>query len=106
MGTFRELPIISAPSQRFTTVLMDRRCDFLVEYNGTTNRWSFSLDVDGVPALAGRRIVVGVDLLSPFVLGVGRLIAFDWEQGAEPGRDELPAGKVRLLHYDPEDDAA
>jgi len=105
--TFRELPIIDAPSQAFTTTLAGRRCDFRVNYSTWANRWSFDLDVDGVRVLSGRRIVVGVDLLAPFNLGVGSLIAAPWgEDGIEPGRKELPSGRVRLFHYDPAEAAA
>lgn len=100
MGTLREIPIIYAPSQRLTTALAGRQCDFLVNYNPTSNRWSFDLTVDGELRLAGRRIVIGADLL-PASLGLGQLRAVDWTgKGAEPGRTELPSGAVRLIHYD------
>jgi hypothetical protein len=104
---YRELPIIEAPSQSFTTTLSGRRCDFVVNYSTFANRWSFDLAVDGVPALAGRRIVTGVDLVAPFNLGIGSLIAAPWgNDDAEPGRTELPSGRVRLFHFDPNEDAA
>lgn len=106
MAEFREIPIIEAPSQAFTTTLSERRCDFHVAYSGFTNRWSFDLDIDGVRVLTGRRIVVGVDLLAPFDFGIGSIIAAPWGSDAEPGRTELPSGRVRLFHYDPLEQAA
>lgn len=106
MAVYRELPIIDAPSQRFTTTLSGRRCDFLVNYSTWADRWSFDLDVDGERALSGRRIVLGVDLLAPFNLGIGSLVAAAWGEDTEPGRAELPSGRVRLFHYDPAEAAA
>lgn len=104
---YRELPIIDAPSQLFTTTLSGRRCDFLVNYSTWSDRWSFDLSIDGVVVLSGRRIVLGVDLIAPFGFGIGSLIASPWgEDEAEPGRTELPSGRVRLFHYDPTEAAA
>lgn len=104
---YRELPIIEAPSQSFTTTLSGRRCDFVVNYSTWANRWSFDLDVDGVRVLSGRRIVTGVDLVKQFALGIGNLIAAPWgDSTAEPGRTELPSGRVRLFHFDPDEVAA
>lgn len=104
---YRELPIIDAPSQSFTTTLSGRRCDFLVNYSTWAGRWSFDLSIDGVKVLAGRRIVLGVDLIAQFAFGIGSLIAAPWgDDEAEPGRTELPSGRVRLFHYDPLEVAA
>lgn len=100
----RELPITSAPSQAFTTTLSDKRCDFRVDYSTWADRWSFDLSVEGVPVLAGRRIVTGVDLIAPFRLGIGSIIAAGWgDQEAEPNRDNLPSGVVRLFHVGEEE---
>lgn len=98
MATFYELPVIDAPRQRWNCVLNGRRCEFDLAYNPTTQRWSFDLRVDDTLVLAGRRIVTGIDLLQPFDFGIGRLIAWPMEKGAEPGRTELPSGRVRLFN--------
>jgi hypothetical protein len=101
MGVFRELPVIAAPAQRLATVLAGRSCELSLRYNGWTDRWSFDLAIGGVMRLEGRRIVTGVDLIAAFEFGIGKLVAVDWEgKGALPGRTELPAGRIRLLHYD------
>lgn len=105
MATIRELPITSAPSQAFTTTLSGKRCDFVVTYSTWAGRWSFDLVVEGVSVLAGRRIVTGVDLVAPFRLGLGSIIAAGWgDQNAEPDRENLPAGIVRLFHISEEEE--
>lgn len=107
MGTYRELTVIDAPSQAFTTTLSGKRCDFVLNFNAWVNRWSFDLAIDGVPVFSGRRIVTGIDLIAAFGFGIGSLIAVPWgSDPAQPGRTELPSGRVRLLHYDPDDDNA
>jgi hypothetical protein len=104
---WRELTIIDAPSQAFTTTLAGKRCDFVVNYSTWADRWSFDLDVDGVRAVSGRKIVVGTDLIAPFGLGIGAIVAAPWgDDAAEPGRTELPSGRVRLFQIDPAETAA
>lgn len=100
--TITELPIISAPSQSFTTVLSNRPCAFTVRYSETSNRWSFDLAIENEPVIEGRRIVPGTDLIAPFNLGIGSLYAInDGPEGIEPGRSELPAGQFKLVQVTP-----
>lgn len=102
MADFVEIPVISDPSQRLSTSLSGRRVDLTFNYNSWADRWCFDLEIDGAQVLAGRRIVNGVDLIEPFNFGIGKIIAAPWgESEAEPGRNELPSGAVRLFHYDP-----
>jgi len=99
----RELPIISDPSQSFTTTLSGRRCDFLVNYNAVSDRWAFDLSIDSILVVAGRRIVSGVDLIKPFAIGIGAIVAAPWGDADDnPGRTQLPAGLVRLFHIEAE----
>jgi hypothetical protein len=94
-----EIPIIFAPSQAFTMTLAEKRADFRVFYTETADRWSFDLDLEGLPVLAGRRIVTGVDLIAPFNLGIGEIVCLDPSgKGAQPTRRNLPDGIVRLYH--------
>lgn len=100
MATVTEIPVIDAPFQTLTTSLNGTPVGLALSYNETSDRWSFDLSVKGEIVITGRRIVLGVDLLKPFGLGLGKLVAVDWDGvGAEPGRSDLPAGLVRLLSY-------
>jgi len=100
MATVTEIPVIDAPFQTLTTSLNGMPVGLALGYNETSGRWSFDLSVNGTVVITGRRIVLGVDLLKPFALGLGKLVAVDWDgTDAEPGRSELPAGEVRLLSY-------
>ena len=85
------------PKQRFSVLLNRRRVSFQLWYSLTTDRWSLDLSVDDKPVLHGRRIVTGIDLLEPFRLGIGIIIAFS-ETGAKPDRNNLPSAIVGLFH--------
>lgn len=101
-----EIKVVDEPKQKFSLLLNGRRVTFLLWFSGVTNRWSFDLSLDNGPVIRGRRIVTGVDLLAPFGLGIGVLFAFS-ETGAEPTRENLPLGIVKLYHTTQEEiDAA
>lgn len=84
--------------QQFGTVINGRRVTIRLRYNQSNDRWSFDLSIDDKPVLHGRRIVTGVDLLAPFNLGLGMIIAAVVTPGAVPDRNALPAGEVRIYH--------
>ena len=100
MGIFREIPVIAEEWQQLSTTLARQDCDITIRYDDRANRWALDLVVNGKPVLAGRFIHLGVDLLQRLRLDMGMLFAVSWEAGAEPGWTELPAGRVRLLHYE------
>ena len=86
------------PDQKFSTILNGRRVTLRLRYNVTTDRWSFDMSIDDLPVAYGRRIVVGVDLLTPYPFDIGVLFAATVTPGAEPNRKQLPNGEVRLYH--------
>lgn len=90
--------IIDAADQQFGTIINNQRVTIRLRWNLSSERWSFDLAIDDLPVLTGRRIVCGIDLLSPFNFGIGAIFALPAVPGAEPGREELPAGDVRLYH--------
>jgi hypothetical protein len=92
-----EIPIAAQADQELGTTINGRRVTMRVRYNVTTDRWSFTLSIDDVPVLTGRRIVLGVDLLAAFPrFGIGVMFAGDVVEGSLPDRVNLPAGNVRL----------
>ena len=95
MNVFR---ITDHADQQFGTIIDGRRVTIRLRYNQTSDRWSFDLSIDDTPVLHGRRVVTGIDLLAPFGLGLGMLIAAAVTPSARPGRAALPAGEVRLYH--------
>lgn len=97
----QELLIADAADQEFTTILSDQRCTFRLRYNPTADRWTFDLAIGDDLKLLGRRIVTDIDLIAPFDLGIGALVALDVEgRGNLPDRKNLPARKVRLYSLD------
>lgn len=84
--------------QQFGTIINGRRVTIRLRYNVTSDRWSFDLSIDDQPVLHGRRVVTGVDLLAPFDLGLGVIFAAAVTAGADPDRDALPNGTVRMFH--------
>lgn len=100
MNVFR---ITDHADQQFGTVINGRRVTIRLRYNQTNDRWSFDLSIDDQPVLHGRRVVTGVDLLAPFNLGLGMIIAAVVTPGAVPDRNALPSGEVRLYHLTEED---
>ena len=93
-----EIPIADAPDQQFSVVLGGRRVTLRLRYNVSINRWAFDLSIDDLPILHGRRVVTGVDLIKTFNLGIGAVFAAVIVPGAEPGRNDLPSGTVKLFH--------
>ena len=92
--------------QQFGTIINGRRVTVRLRYNQSNDRWSFDLSIDDQPVIHGRRIVTGVDLLAPFNLGLGMIVAAVVTPGAVPDRNALPAGEVRVYHVTEADAAA
>ena len=94
----KQFTIIDAPDQQFSTILNNRRVTIRLRYNPTSEHWTLDLSIDDLPVLQGQKIVVGIDLLSAYNFGVGMIFAVATTAGAEPDRDALPLGLVRLYH--------
>lgn len=92
----KEIILSADPDQRFSVSLNSRRVTFRFRYNVSFDRWTFDLAIDDVPILYGRRVVTGVDLLKPFGLGIGALVARAMTPDAVPDRQGLPRRSVRL----------
>lgn len=97
------VPFTGRPQESMSITIAGRRLRLRARYANLTNIWT--LDVfdnagDGpVPIVQGVNIVMGADLLAPYLLGIGGLYA---EPTADPmtdaGRGEL-GNRIRLIHY-------
>lgn len=96
MAEYFEITVIDEPRQTLETYLGGKSIKLAINYNAFINRWSFDLWIDGVLMVAGRRLILGANLLRPFDLGIGGLHVFDWQEGSLPGRSELPSGACRI----------
>lgn len=91
------------PHYDFTIDLDGVTFGFEFRWNDRDGAWYFSIaDVNGSPLLSGRRVVLGIPLLSRFRdprLPAGELTAIDTlGTDAPPGITELGA-RVRLLYF-------
>lgn len=93
-----QLKLIDAADQQFGAIINNRRVTFRFRWNLTSGRWSMDVAIDDLPVATARRVVIGVDLLKQYALGIGKLFALDYVVGADPGRTQLPAGDVRIYH--------
>jgi hypothetical protein len=97
--------IVNEADQQFSAFFDNRRVTLRLRYNKVLDRWMFDLSIDDVPVLNGRRIVNDRDLLRGFGFGIGALVAFS-PSNAEPTRNTLPGGKVKLYQLSPAEMAA
>lgn len=97
MMAVTELLISDAADQKFTTVLSRQRCTFRFRYNPTNDRWTFDLRIGDQDVLFGRRVVPGADLLDPFQLGIGSIIAVPVDTEV-PSRNSFPERRMRIYH--------
>ena len=102
-----QLEVLDEAKQKFSLILNNQRVTIQLWYSVLSGRWSFDLALDGDWVVTGRRIVLGIDLLAPFKLGIGVLFCLAETPGAVPDRTSLPQGLVRLYHATQEEvDAA
>lgn len=98
-----ELPLTSDPSQQFTVQLDRVKYEFFVKFNSRSSVWTFDLAVARTKEvlLQSIPILTGVDLLHPYNLGIGRLIAGDTTgKGLDAKEDDLGT-RVKLFWYSP-----
>lgn len=96
----QEIIVTSRTRSRYDVSLEDRALTLRTLYSNVMDQWTFDL-VDratGDPVLSGVPIVTGLDLLEPYGLGLGALVAAAIESpGRDPRRDEL-GQRVKLIH--------
>lgn len=92
-----QIDILDESRQKFSLILSGQRVTMELMYSVLEDRWSFNLALDGEPVIHGRKMVLGVDLLAPFQLGIGVLFLHS-DTGVQPNRQNLPLGLVKLYH--------
>lgn len=100
-----ELPLTSDPAQTFTAQLGRVKYIFDVKFNSRSGVWTFDLFDASSKAvmLASIPIVLGVDMLWPYNLGIGRLIAADASnRSLDAGPDDLGT-RVKVFWYSTEE---
>jgi hypothetical protein len=73
------VPFTSDPWQTFSCTLNGTEYGFAANYNDRNGVWSFDLSLKATETglVAGVPILLGCDLLAPFGLGIGKLLAVD-----------------------------
>lgn len=100
-----ELPITVDPAQRFTVQLDRVKYDFYVKFNSRSGVWTFDMTVSSTKAvlLQSIPIVLGADLLAPYNLAIGRLIAADTSSRSRDAKDDDLGTRVKLIWFSPEE---
>lgn len=87
-----ELPFTSDSAQTFVTQLGDNKYQVDVKFNDRSGVWTFDLSDDATKSVLLQSIplVLGQDLLEPYNLGIGRMMAFDTTNaGKDATADDL-----------------
>lgn len=100
-----ELPLTSDPSQSFTVQLGDVKYYVAARYNDRNGVWTLDLSDDATrqPIITGMAIVLGVDLLDAYNLGIGRLIAVDGSSMSEDATASDLGVRVALYWLSPDE---
>lgn len=87
-----QLPLSADPAQSFTTQLGASKYAFEVRYNSRNGVWTFDMadSATGVAIVTGCPILLGVDFIDPYNLGIGAMVAQDLSgQNKDAGADDL-----------------
>lgn len=100
-----DLPLSADPSQLFTVQLGRVKYDFYVKFNSRSGVWTFDLTVATTKAilLQSIPIVLGADLLEPYNLAIGRLIAVDSTSRGRDALDDDLGARVKLVWFSPDE---
>jgi len=99
------LPVVDSPASRQEVILEDVAYGINLVWNERAGAWSFGLDDrDGQPILAGRRVVLQLDLFYGYRhlpgMPSGFLYALDTTKKLKSiSRDDLILGRAVLQYY-------
>jgi len=102
------VPFTSDYDQRFITQLGDDKFALDARWNERGQAWSFDLtrDSDGEVLLAGAPLLIGQDLLAPYALGIGGLLATDLDRKDSDAGPEDLGTRVIVAYLTPDELAA
>lgn len=86
------IPFTSDPAQSFSVLLGESKFSIEARWNETAAFWTFDLTTlpAGVRLVSGAPILIGQDMLSPYALGIGGLVATDINGiGVDAGPEDL-----------------
>lgn len=86
------IPFTSDPAQSFRVSLDGNKYQIDARYNDRSGQWTLDIttEPDGTLLVAGIPILIGQDMLAPYVLGIGGLAATDLQTGGvDAGPDDL-----------------
>lgn len=105
-----EIPFSGFPREVMTVPLLGRRIRIRARYSNLMQVWTVDLsEVIGdatVPLVSGLVVVLGADLLASYGLGLGGLFAVASDRPNEDAKRAELGGRVKLIHYTPEELAA
>lgn len=81
------IPFTSDAWRSFSTVLNEVEYTFTQRFNELNQRWYFDLGLEatGETLVAGVPILIGCDLLEPYALGIGSMLAVDSQAATVDG---------------------
>lgn len=84
------LPFTSDPAQAFTVALGGAKYDVVARYNDSAGFWTLDIARAAVPLVSQVPILIGQDMLGPYALQMGGLVATDLSgAGLDAGPDDL-----------------
>ena len=102
-----EIPLTGYPNESVDLVLNGRPVRLRADYANLTNTWRIDLfdrsTTPPTPLVRGVPVLIGVDILKPYGLGLGSLVAVPNERPRDDaGRGELGV-RVNLVQANPEE---
>ncbi|MEZ4330432.1 MAG: hypothetical protein R3F35_01665 [Myxococcota bacterium] len=97
-----EIPFTGAPKESVDVKIGGRKIEFKAHYANLMNSWTVSLfdrsTTPPTPLVQGVAVVMGVDLLQPYPLGLGSLFALpSADDRRDAGAGELGV-RIKLVH--------
>lgn len=99
----RVIPLSSEPAQDFTVVLNKTAYDFHVQWSDVRKVWTVDIadNVSKSALVAGASLLLGVNVLASYALGMGALFCYDASGADEDAGEDDLGDRVLLVYYTP-----